>query len=132
MSGGRVGQARLYRAKEAARAARYLYDGGFFADTVNRAHLAMELAALAMLETKGRFSRSHTGVQTLFYDHVAKPGLLPLIHAQALAAALRDRLLTDYDQPTAEITRQRAEKHLANAVAFLAAVEAYLSADPIP
>jgi uncharacterized protein (UPF0332 family) len=68
---------RLERAEEALRAARHLLDGGFERDCVNRAHLAMELGALAMLATKGLMSKSHTGVQTLFYDHIAKPGLLP-------------------------------------------------------
>lgn len=122
--------ARLERADEALRAARHLLDGGFAKDSVNRAHLAMELGALACLATKGLMSKSHTGVQTLFYDHVAKPGLLPMEHAQALAAALRDRLLTDYEQPAADITRQRAAKHLDSAGRFLAAARAFLTAAP--
>ncbi len=119
---------RLERAEEALRAARHLLDGGFERDCVNRAHLAMELGALAMLATKGLKSKSHTGVQTLFYDHIAKPGLLPMEHAQALAAALRDRLVTDYEQPAADITRQRAERHLASAARFLDAARVALTA----
>jgi len=125
-------KARLGRALEAVRAARFLFDGGFFADSVNRSHLAMELGALAVLATKGLTSKSHTGVQSLFYDHIAKPGLFPMELAQALAAALRDRLLTDYEQPAAEISRARAEKHLANAETFLAAVEAFLNSPAAP
>lgn len=90
----------------------------------------MELGALACLATKNLMSKSHTGVQTLFYEHMVKPGLLTMEHAQALAAAFRDRLLTDYEQPAADITRQRAEKHLDGAERFLAAARAFLTAAP--
>ncbi|WP_455178464.1 HEPN domain-containing protein [Azospirillum melinis] len=63
--------ARLGRAEEALNAARLLYSGGFPRDSVNRAHLAMELAALAMLTRHGFGSKSHRGVQALFFEHVA-------------------------------------------------------------
>ncbi|CAO3354488.1 hypothetical protein [Azospirillum melinis] len=57
-----------------------------------------------------------------------KPGLMPMEHAEALAAALRDRLLTDYEEPAADVTRDRAAKHLANAERFLADVRSLLTA----
>ncbi|MFS2010684.1 HEPN domain-containing protein [Azospirillum sp. CT11-132] len=120
--------ARLGRAEEALNAAKLLYSGGFPRDCVNRAHLAMELAALAILTRYGFGSKSHRGVQALFFEHVAKPGLMPMEHAQALAAALRDRLLTDYEEPAADVTRERAAKHLANAEHFLGDVRSLLTA----
>ena len=120
--------ARLGRAEEALNAAKLLYSGGFPRDCVNRAHLAMELAALAILTRYGFGSKSHRGVQALFFEHVAKPGLMPMEHAQALAAALRDRLLTDYEEPAVDVTRERAAKHLANAEHFLADVRSLLTA----
>ncbi len=122
--------ARLARAEEALNAARLLYSGGFPRDSVNRAHLAMELAALAILTRYGFGSKSHRGVQALFFEHVAKPGLMPMEHAQALAAALRDRLLTDYEEPAVDVTRDRAAKHLANAERLITDIRSLLAAAP--
>lgn len=120
--------ARLGRAEEALNAARLLYSSGFPRDSVNRAHLSMELAALAILTRYSFGSKSHRGVQALFFEHVAKPGLMSMEHAQALASALRDRLLTDYEEPAVDVTRERAAKHLANAERFLAEVRSLLTA----
>ncbi|CAO3446587.1 HEPN domain-containing protein [Azospirillum largimobile] len=130
MSGTIDPLARLNRAEEALNAAKLPYSGGFPRDSVNRAHLAMELAALAILTRHGFGSKSHRGVQALFFEHVAKPGLMPMEHAQALAAALRDRLLTDYEEPAADVTRERAAKHLANAERLITDVRSLLAAAP--
>lgn len=118
---------RLTRAHEALRAAELLQAEGFHADSVNRAHLSLELAARAALSLHGVTSRTHTGIQALFYEHLAKPGLLPVSLAQGLAAALRDRLASDYEQPGRAITSDRAARHIDQARAMIAAVEALLT-----
>ena len=71
-------QYRLARAREALAEASLLLDSGHANTGVNRLYYACFYAVSALLLTKGLTATSHSGLRTLFHQHVIRPGLLPL------------------------------------------------------
>ena len=80
-------QYRLDRAREALAEAVLLLDSGHGNTGVNRLYYACFYAVSALLLTKGRTAPRHSGLRTLFHQHVIRLGLLPLGYGQ-----LYDRL----------------------------------------
>ena len=71
-------QYRLDRAREALAEASLLLDSGHANTGVNRLYYACFYAVSALLLTKGLTATSHSGLRTLFHQHLIRPGLLPL------------------------------------------------------
>ena len=71
-------QYRLDRAREALTEASLLLDSGYANTGVNRLYYACFYAVSALLLTKGLTATSHSGLRTLFHQHLIRPGLLPL------------------------------------------------------
>jgi uncharacterized protein len=71
-------QYRLDRAREALTEAGLLLDSGHANTGVNRLYYACFYAVSALLLTKGLTATSHSGLRTLFHQHVIRPGLLAL------------------------------------------------------
>jgi uncharacterized protein (UPF0332 family) len=71
-------QYRLDRAREALAEASLLLDRGHANTGMNRLYYECFYAVSALLLTKGLTATSHSGLRTLFHQHLIRPGLLPL------------------------------------------------------
>ena len=67
-------QYRLDRAREALAEATLLLDSGHANTGVNRLYYACFYAVSALLLTTGLTATSHSGLRTLFHQHVIRPG----------------------------------------------------------
>ena len=79
-------------------------------------------SARALLAINGLDSRKHSGVVSLFNRHFIKSGKLDKHWAVILKDARRSREMADYTE-IAEFSRQDAEEQIADAEAFVLAVE---------
>ena len=70
-------QYRLDRAREALAEAVLLLDSSRANTGVNRLSYACFYAVFALLLTKNMTATSHSGLRTLFQQHLIRPGLLP-------------------------------------------------------
>jgi uncharacterized protein len=89
-------QYRLDRAREALAEAALLLDNGHANTRVNRLYYACFYAVSALLLTKGLTATRHSGLRTLFHQHVIRPGLLPLGHGQLYDRLFDQRQRSDY------------------------------------
>jgi uncharacterized protein (UPF0332 family) len=115
-------EAELARARQLLAAAKHLYAGTFYEDTVSRAYYAVFHAACALLASIGRSSRTHEGVRTLINEHFVRPGLLSPEHARVLRQTAADRNDADYDT-SATFDAQDSAKDIAAASTFVEAAE---------
>jgi uncharacterized protein (UPF0332 family) len=74
-----LAQYRLERAREALAEAVVLLDSGHANTGVNRLYYACFYAVSALLLAKGLTATRHSGLRTLFHQHVIRAGLLPLV-----------------------------------------------------
>jgi uncharacterized protein len=63
---------------------------------VNRLYYACFYAVSALLLTKGLTATSHSGLRTLFHQHVIRPGLLPLGQGPLYDRLFDQRQRSDY------------------------------------
>lgn len=89
-------QYRLDRAREALTEAGLLLDSGHANTGVNRLYYACFYAVSALLLTKGLTATSHSGLRTLFHQHVIRPGLLPLGQGPLYDRLFDQRQRSDY------------------------------------
>lgn len=89
-------QYRLDRAHEALTEAVLLLDSGHANTAVNRLYYACFYAVSALLLTKGLTATSHSGLRTLFHQHVIRPGLVPLGHGPLYDRLFDQRQRSDY------------------------------------
>ncbi|SRR6266545_3976995 len=87
---------RLERAREALAEVVVLLDSGHANTGVNRLYYACFYAVSALLLTKGLTATRHSGLRTLFHQHVIRPGLLPLVQGQLYDRLFDQRQQSDY------------------------------------
>jgi uncharacterized protein (UPF0332 family) len=116
---------RLEQAHETLREAEILLDEAALRGAVNRAYYAMFYALLALLATKQLGTSKHSGAISLFDREFVKMGLFPRELSRALHLAFERRQSHDYGEMV-PITHEIAAESLADARAFVAAIEAHL------
>jgi uncharacterized protein (UPF0332 family) len=89
-------QYRLDRAREALAEAILLLDSAHANTAVNRLYYACFYAVSALLLTKGLTATSHSGLRTLFHQHLIRPGLLPLGQGPLYDRLFDQRQRSDY------------------------------------
>jgi uncharacterized protein (UPF0332 family) len=89
-------QYRLDRAREALAEAALLLDSGHANTGVNRLYYACFYAVSALLFTQGLTATSHSGLRTLFHQHLIRPGLLPLGQGPLYDRLFDQRQRSDY------------------------------------
>jgi uncharacterized protein (UPF0332 family) len=89
-------QYRLDRAREALTEAGLLLDSGHANTGVNRLYYACFYAVSALLLPKGLTATSHSGLRTLFHQHLIRPGLLPLGQGPLYDRLFDQRQRSDY------------------------------------
>ena len=118
--------ARLNRARQHLKSARDLLLNNDFADSVSRSYYAIFQAARSLLALDGLESRKHSGVLSLFNRHYIKTGKLDKCWGVVLKDARRSREMADYTE-LAEFSQEDAEGQIADAEAFLLAVETFIA-----
>jgi uncharacterized protein (UPF0332 family) len=116
---------RLERAKEALDEAVLLLQSGHANTYVNRLYYACFYAVSALLLAKGLASARHSGIRTLFHQHIVKPGLLSIPIGQTYDKFFDTRQKGDY----ADLVRFAVDDvrpWLAEARVFVDAVEALI------
>jgi uncharacterized protein (UPF0332 family) len=116
---------RMEQAHETLREAEILLNESALRGTINRAYYAMFYALLALLATKRLGTSKHSGALALFDREFVKTGLFPRELSRSLRLAFDRRQTHDYGEMT-QANRQIAEETLADAKAFVAAIELYL------
>jgi len=118
----------LAEAEVSLKAARYLFDGGYYGYAVSRAYYAMFYLAEAILLLQGKAFSKHSGVIAAFAKDYIVPGLLPQHLHRYLREGLQFRQRADYikDKP---IGQETAEEQIRRAEEFFAAVKAFLEAN---
>jgi len=114
--------ARLKRSRQHLKSARDLLRNDDYADSISRSYYAIFQSARALLAIDGLDSRKHSGVVSLFNRHFIKSGKLDKHWAVVLKDARRSREMADYTE-IAEFSPQDAEEQIADAEAFVRAVE---------
>lgn len=121
----------LDKARRSLRNARMSLDAGDFDFATSRAYYAMFYGAEMMLAAVGLSFAKHSGVIAEFNRRFIRTGALAERHGLALRTAFEWRLVGDYDYGI-EFPRETAVETIAAAEAFVADIEAYLSAPPPP
>ena len=98
---------------------------GHFAMSVNRSYYSMFTSARSLLALKDLDSSKHSGVISLFNQHIVDPGLLPAELGKFLRAAKEIRESADYGD-FVKITQEDAEIQLDSAKRFLGEAEVVL------
>jgi uncharacterized protein (UPF0332 family) len=116
---------RIEQAHETLQEAEILLNESALRGTINRAYYAMFYALLALLATKQLGTSKHSGALALFDREFVKTGVFPRELSRSLRLAFDRRQTHDYGEMV-QVTRQIAEDTLANARAFVAAIESHL------
>ena len=117
---------RIKDAKEKLKAAKALFDLGYWSDSVGRSYYAIFSATRSLLAMKAVDSTKHSGVISLFNLHFVKTGLLSKECSKFIETARRQREKSDYGDYVI-ITKEDAEHQIANATQFIQAVKALLN-----
>lgn len=116
---------RVEQAYETLREAEILLSESVLRGTVNRAYYAMFCSLLALPVTRQVGTSKHAGALALFDREFVKPGVFSRDLSRSLHLAFDRRQIHDYGEMVA-ITPEIAEKTLAEARIFVAAIETYL------
>ena len=116
---------RMEQAHETLREAEILLNESALRGTINRAYYAMFYALLALLATKRLGTSRHSGALALFDREFVKTGVFPRELSRSLHLAFDRRQTHDYGEMV-QVNRQIAEAALADAKAFVAAIESHL------
>lgn len=109
-------------------AANKLFQGGDYDFAVSRAYYAMFYLAEAALLSRGMTFSSHSAVISAFGRELVKPGHLSKKLHEALHEGFTERAVGDYEVRES-YPRERAERVLASARDFVAAVRGFLEGD---
>lgn len=120
-------KAAFARARDKLAVAKHVLAAGYPADAVSPAYYAVFHAAEAVLLVEGDEPRSHEGLKSLFGLRFVKTGRLPEELASTLRELKDERENGDYSIFPA-ITAEEAERAVASAERFVAALEAFLQA----
>jgi uncharacterized protein (UPF0332 family) len=118
-------KAAFARARDKLAVAKHVLAAGYPADAVSPAYYAVFHAAEAALLVEGDEPRSHEGLKSLFGLRFVKTGRLPEGLASILRELKDERENSDYSIFPA-ITAEEAERAVASAERFVAALEAFL------
>lgn len=110
---------RLSRAEEALRDGTYLMENGSWRAAVNRFYYACFHSARALLATRDRDSKTHSGVIALFHEEFVRTDQFDRQVARALSRAFERRQESDYSD-LAEPKKTDAEASLEDAARFVA------------
>lgn len=116
----------FYRAEKSLQSARLLLRDNLLEDALSRAYYAILHAARAVLLAEGVNVTSHRAVRRLFGQHLIKSGKLSAYLATILAEEQDDRILADYDV-LFDPERERVQKRVDDAEAFLVAIKVFLT-----
>ncbi len=120
-------KAAFARARDKLAVAKHVLAAGYPADAVSPAYYAVFHAAEAVLLVEGDEPRSHEGLKSLFGLRFVKTGRLPEELASILRELKDERENGDYSIFPA-ISAEDAERAVASAERFVAALEAFLQA----
>jgi len=84
-------EALLERSFEKLEVAKFLFENGYYSDSVSRAYYAMFFAARALLALKKIYPKTHRGTTTQIGLEFVNKGYLDMVYAKALATAQEDR-----------------------------------------
>jgi uncharacterized protein (UPF0332 family) len=115
------------RARDKLAVARHVLAAGYPADAVSPAYYAVFHAAEAALLVEGDEPRSHEGLKSLFGLRFVRTGRLPAELASIFRQLKDERENGDYSIFPA-ITAEEAERAVASAERFVAALEGFLQA----
>ncbi|MCS7311183.1 MAG: HEPN domain-containing protein, partial [Armatimonadetes bacterium] len=120
------------KGEERLRAARLLYEQGFYEEAVSVAYYATLWAARALLLTEGAEPRTCEAVRTMLGLYFVRTGRLSQEVGRLFTRRLDDRMSADYSDVNF-LGREDAEEAVAQAERFLEAirplVESYLQED---
>lgn len=111
------------KAEERLRAARLLYQQGFYEEAVSVAYYATLWAARALLLTEGAEPRTHEGVRTMLGLYFIRTGRLPQEVGRLFTRRLDDRMSADYSDANF-LSGEDAEEAIEQAERFLEALHA--------
>ncbi len=106
------------KSEDKINAARYLFEGGFYEDSVSRSYYSMHNAAKAGLEIIQIKARGHKAVLQMFGLHLIKEHHVEDYYGKALRFAKEEREKCDYEIFT-RISKEEAEEILNDAESFL-------------
>jgi uncharacterized protein (UPF0332 family) len=109
------------KSAERLRAARLLFEQGFYEEAISVAYYATLWAARALLLTEGAEPRTHEGVRTMLGLYFIRTGKLPNEVGRLFTRRLDDRMSADYSAD-AFLTSEDAEDALHQAESFIKAV----------
>jgi uncharacterized protein (UPF0332 family) len=116
----------FHRAQKSLQSACLLLRDNLLEDALSRAYYAILHAARAVLLAEGVNVTSHRAVRRLFGQHLIKSGKLSAHLSTILAEEQDDRILADYDV-LFDPERERVQKRVDDAEAFLVAIKAFLT-----
>ena len=122
MEVSRIMEQQLKITRERLDAAKYLFDGGFYKDSVSRAYYSMYHAAMTILTLKNVQSRRSSGALKVLGLYMLQEEDMGHYYASALKFAKEERKKGDYDI-FAEIGEEEAEIIIGDAEKFLKRVE---------
>jgi uncharacterized protein (UPF0332 family) len=109
------------KSAERLRAARLLFEQGFYEEAISVAYYATLWAARALLLTEGAEPRTHEGVRTMLGLYFIRTSKLPNEVGRLFTRRLDDRMSADYSAD-AFLTSEDAEDALHQAESFIEAV----------
>jgi len=109
------------KSAERLRAARLLFEQGFYEEAISVAYYATLWAARALLLTEGAEPRTHEGVRTMLGLYFIRTGKLRNEVGRLFTRRLDDRMSADYSAD-AFLTSEDAEDALHQAESFIEAV----------
>lgn len=115
----------LQKAEGKLKAARKLFEDGFYEDSVSRSYYSMFHATSILLMLKGIEPRSHSGLVQMFGLHLVKTGEIDKKFGKMLAQIRELREDSDYEV-LFEASKEEAELSLQNAEEFLQETRRYL------
>jgi uncharacterized protein (UPF0332 family) len=119
-------KASLHRAEKALRSSKLLFENDELEDAVSRAYYAMYHATRALLFSKGKIIKTHTGLLTLFGEHIVKRKVLDKEFAVVLRKAFNLRQKSDYEL-YAELSKESVEEVITDAEKFISKIKEVLS-----
>ncbi len=122
MEVSRIMQQQLKITRERLDAAKYLFDGGFYKDSVSRAYYSMYHAVMTILTLKDVKARRSPSVLRVLGLYMIQEEDMGHYYASALKFAKEEREKGDYDI-FAEIGEEVAETIIGDAEKFLKRVE---------
>ena len=114
----------LTKANESLKAAKMLFDGGFYDFSASRSYYAMFYATEAILLSKNLSFSKHSAVIAAFGKEFIKTQIFPQKMRNYLVSAFDLRQLGDYGSPSS-VSKDKAQILIEQAEEFIISVEEY-------